>query len=111
MLATSAVATGIGPWPAFAGDAAASEDELRARSFETEALPQLRPRFRAAHRLTGNSADAEDLVQEPFLRAFRAFRLYTPGTNIRAWLFTILYRARADHICKPGRSARPVEHL
>jgi RNA polymerase sigma-70 factor (ECF subfamily) len=78
-------------------------------SFEREALPQLQALFAGACRLTRDAADAEDLVQETYLRAFRAFHLYRPGTNIRAWLFTILYRVRADHFRKAARSPRTVE--
>lgn len=85
--------------------------ELVAERFEREALPQMKALYGTAYRLTRNPADAEDLVQETFLRAFRAFRSYTPDTNIRGWLFTILYRVRADHFRKAGRSPRTVELL
>lgn len=78
-------------------------------SFEREALPQMRHLYATAYRLTRNAADAEDLVQETFLRAFRAFDRYTPGTNIRAWLFTILHRTRTDFFRKMLRSPRTVE--
>ena len=62
----------------------------RLRSFEAEALPQLDAVYRFALRLTGGAAaDAEDLVQETFLRAFRAWDQYTPGTSAKSWLFTI----------------------
>jgi RNA polymerase sigma-70 factor (ECF subfamily) len=77
--------------------------------FEREALPHLRTLFAGACRLTRNTADAEDLVQETCLRAFRAFHLFEPGTNVRAWLFTILYRVRADGFRKAARSPRTVE--
>ena len=69
----------------------------------------LRSLYRTAYRMTRNPADAEDLVQETFLRAYRAFDTYTPGTNIRAWLYTILYRVRTDSFRKAGRSPRTVE--
>ncbi len=49
--------------------------------------PQL---YAAALRMTRNQSDAEDLVQETFLRGFRSFHTYTEGTNLRAWLFRIL---------------------
>ena len=52
-----------------------------------EFTPQL---FSAALRMTRNRADAEDLVQEAMLRAFRSFHTFTEGTNLRAWLFRIL---------------------
>jgi RNA polymerase sigma-70 factor (ECF subfamily) len=72
--------------------------------FESEALPHLRAMYGAAYRLTGNVHDAEDLVQETYLRAYRAFDGYTPGTNIRAWLYTILHRVRTDAFRRQGRS-------
>jgi len=77
--------------------------------FEREALPHMRSLYSTAYRLTRNSADAEDLVQETMLRAYRAFDSYTPDTNIRAWLYTILYRVRADHYRRIGRSVQTVE--
>ena len=77
--------------------------------FEREAIPHMQALYAGAYRMVRNAADAEDLVQETYLRAFRAFHLFTPGTNIRAWLFTILYRVRADHFRKAARSPRTVE--
>jgi RNA polymerase sigma-70 factor (ECF subfamily) len=59
--------------------------------------------------MTRNAHDAEDLVQETYLRAFRAFDRYQPGTNIRAWLFTILHRARTDSFRRQARSPQTVE--
>jgi RNA polymerase sigma-70 factor (ECF subfamily) len=59
--------------------------------------------------MTRNAHDAEDLVQETYLRAFRAFDRYQPGTNIRAWLFTILHRARTDSFRRQSRSPQTVE--
>ncbi len=80
-------------------------------AFEQEALPVMRQLYGTAYRITRNGADAEDLVQETYLRAFRAFRGYTPGTNIRAWLFTILYRVRTDQLRRRGRSPHTVAIL
>ena len=74
--------------------------------FETEALPHLKRLYGTAYRITGNRADAEDLVQETLLRAFRGFDGFAAGTNIRGWLFTILYRVRTDALRKAGRSPR-----
>ena len=59
--------------------------------FEAEALASLDSLYRAALRLTRRPADAEDLVQETYLKAFRAADSFEPGTNLRAWLFTILH--------------------
>ena len=81
----------------------------RQERFEAEALPHLKALYGTAYRMTRNSHDAEDLVQETLLRAYRAFDGYTSGTNIRAWLHTILYRVRTDAFRRAGRSPRTVE--
>lgn len=57
--------------------------------FEEEALPHLDAVYRFALRLAGSEAAADDLVQETFLRAYRAWAQYTPGTRCKSWLFTI----------------------
>jgi RNA polymerase sigma-70 factor (ECF subfamily) len=62
----------------------------RGGEFEAQALPHLRSLRSLALRLTRNERDAEDLVQDTYLRAFRFFHRFEPGTNIRAWLFRIL---------------------
>jgi len=58
--------------------------------FETEALSFLDALYRTALRMTRSEADAEDLVQETYIRAFRFRDQFTPGTNLKAWLFRIL---------------------
>ena len=58
--------------------------------FETEALTFLDALYRTALRMTRSEADAEDLVQETYIKAFRARDQFTPGTNLKAWLFRIL---------------------
>ena len=58
-------------------------------AFEAEALASLDGLYRAALRLTRVPADAEDLVQETYLKAFRSAGQFQPGTNLRAWLYTI----------------------
>ncbi|HEX6133796.1 MAG TPA: sigma-70 family RNA polymerase sigma factor [Longimicrobiales bacterium] len=65
----------------------------RARSFEREAIPHFDAVYRFALRLTGSAADAEDLVQETYLRGFRCWHRYTPGTRAKSWLFTICRNA------------------
>jgi RNA polymerase sigma-70 factor (ECF subfamily) len=62
----------------------------RTEEFEEVALPYLDALFNLALNLTRNRKDAEDLVQEAYLRAFRFFDSYQPGTHIKAWLFRIL---------------------
>ena len=65
------------------------ENELTAR-FEEEALPLLDQLYGGALRMTRNPADAEDLVQETYLKAYNAFDSYRPGTNLKAWLYRIM---------------------
>jgi RNA polymerase sigma-70 factor (ECF subfamily) len=60
-------------------------------AFEAEALASIDSLYRTALRLTRSPADAEDLVQDTYLKAFRAADSFEPGTNLRAWLFTILH--------------------
>jgi RNA polymerase sigma-70 factor, ECF subfamily len=61
--------------------------------FEREAIPLLSELYGAALRLTRNPTDAEDLLQEAFLRAYRGFASFKEGTNLRAWLYRILTNA------------------
>jgi len=58
--------------------------------FATDAMPLAGALYSAAMRLTRNSADAEDLVQETYLRGYRSYGTFTEGTNLRAWLLRIL---------------------
>ena len=60
------------------------------RSFDDEALPHLDALYRVALRLTGDPAQAEDLVQDTMLKAYRSWRQYRAGTNAKGWLLTIL---------------------
>ena len=69
---------------------AESEDRHLRERFEREALPLLSGLYGAALRLTRNPSDAEDLLQETYLRAFRGFAGFTEGTNLKAWLYRIL---------------------
>jgi RNA polymerase sigma-70 factor, ECF subfamily len=69
--------------------AATDDAALRAR-FERDVLPVLPSLYAAAMRLTRNPTDAEDLVQETYLRAFRGFAGFQEGTNLKAWLYRIL---------------------
>ena len=65
---------------------AAREDDLR---FEAEALPYIDDVYRFALSLTRDAADADDVVQETFLRAYRSWHTFQPGSDARRWLFTI----------------------
>ncbi len=71
-------------------DDAVETDAERALRFETDALPYLDQLYGAALRMTRNPADAEDLLQETFAKAFAAFHQFTPGTNLKAWMYRIL---------------------
>nr|WP_157101492.1 sigma-70 family RNA polymerase sigma factor [Nocardia shimofusensis] len=67
------------------------EDEASlAQRFERDALPLLDQLYGAALRMTRNPADAEDLVQETYVKAFQGFKSFKEGTNLRAWLYRIL---------------------
>ena len=64
--------------------------EQRRARFEREAMPLLDQLYSAALRTTRNAADAEDLVQETYAKAYAAFHQYQPGTNLKAWMYRIL---------------------
>lgn len=74
-------------------------------AFESEALASLDSLYRTALRLTRAPADAEDLVQETYLKAFRAAESFKPGTNLRAWLFTILHNTARNRLRDRARDA------
>jgi RNA polymerase sigma-70 factor, ECF subfamily len=60
-------------------------------TFEAEAMPHLDDLFRAASSMLKSRTEAEDIVQETYLQAWKSFHRFTPGTNCRAWLFKILF--------------------
>ncbi len=74
---------------------AATEARNRVR-FEEEALQLSDQVYRVARRLVSSREEAEDLVQETYARAFRSWRSFTPGTNLRAWLLRILTNLNID---------------
>ena len=82
-----------------------SEDIQR---FQDDALPLLDSLYGAALRMTRNPADAEDLVQETMLRAYRSFESFEPGTNLKAWLFRILTNAYINTYRKKQREPQKV---
>jgi RNA polymerase sigma-70 factor (ECF subfamily) len=78
-------------------------------AFEAEALASLDSLYRTALRLTRVPADAEDLVQETYLKAFRAAASFNPGTNLRAWLFTILHNTARNRVRDRARDTVAVD--
>lgn len=66
-----------------------AEDDLTTR-FEDEAMPLIDQLYGGALRMTRNPADAEDLVQETYIKAYQAFKSFKPGTNLKAWLYRIM---------------------
>jgi RNA polymerase sigma-70 factor (ECF subfamily) len=80
------------------------------REFQGEALPHMDLLYNYALRMTFNSADAEDLVQETYLKAFRFWDSYEKGTNIRAWLFRIMKNAYINRYRKEKKEPETVEY-
>lgn len=78
------------------------------RRFEEEAMPFLGQLYGAALRLTRNPADAEDLVQQTFMRAYAAFEQFESGTNLRAWLYKILQNTFISAYRKQQRQPKTV---
>ncbi len=81
----------------------AKEKQRKWEAFETEALPLMADVFRVAKYLTRDQAEAEDLTQETFAQALQSFHRYTPETNCRAWLVTILYHLNSKRRRKLGQ--------
>jgi len=77
--------------------------DARAARFERDALQYVDQLYSAALRMTRNPADAEDLVQDTFTKAFSAFHQYEPGTNLKAWLYRILTNAYINTYRKKQR--------
>ncbi|WP_431309388.1 sigma-70 family RNA polymerase sigma factor [Gordonia sesuvii] len=86
---TSSPAAGAGSQAPRRADPGESQEALTER-FERDALPLLDQMYGAALRMTRNPADAEDLVQETYVKAFSAFSSFREGTNLKAWLYRIL---------------------
>jgi RNA polymerase sigma-70 factor (ECF subfamily) len=76
--------------------------------FQEEAMPLLDSLYAGALRMTRNPADAEDLVQDTLLRAYRAFDRFEPGTNLKAWLFRIMTNAYINTYRKKQREPQKV---
>ncbi len=87
--------------------------EQRRARFDQTAIPLLDTIYGGALRLTRNPADAEDLVQETFLRAYNAFHQFEPGTNLKAWLYRILTNTYINAYRKQQRTPQslPTEDI
>ena len=95
-----------------AADARRIAADARGRvRFEEEALELADQVYRVARRLVGSREEAEELVQETYIRAFRSWSSFTPGTNLRAWLFRILTNLNLDRGRKIQRTpdVQPLE--
>ncbi len=84
------------------------EDPALKDRFERDVVPLLSGMYSAALRMTRNPADAEDLVQETFLRAYRGFAGFQEGTNLKAWLYRILTNTFINSYRKKQREPKTV---
>ncbi len=87
-------------------DPATESHEDRVARFESDAMGYLDQLYGAALRMTRNPADAEDLVQETYTKAFASFHQYTPGTNLKAWLYRILTNTYINQYRKAQRQPK-----
>lgn len=86
-----------------------TDDTALRERFERDVLPLLPNLYAAALRMTRNPADAEDLVQDTYLRAFRGFSGFKEGTNVKAWLYRILTNSFINTYRKKQRQPQTVE--
>jgi RNA polymerase sigma-70 factor (ECF subfamily) len=89
-------------------DLATETPQERQARFEADALPFLDQLYSAALRMTRNPADAEDVVQETYAKAFSAFHQFKPGTNLKAWLYRILTNTYINGYRKKQRQPQQV---
>ena len=89
-----------------------SDKELQQRyaEFEKEAVPHLDAVYNFALRMTGDEDDADDLVQETYLKAFRFFDKFENGTNCKAWLFRILKNSFINDYRKTTKEPNKVDY-
>ncbi len=89
-----------------------SNEELqqRYREFEQEAIPHMDAAYNFALRMTGDEDDADDLVQETFLKAFRFFDKFEKGTNCKAWLFRIMKNSYINDYRKQTKEPDKIDY-
>jgi RNA polymerase sigma-70 factor (ECF subfamily) len=93
---------GVGP----VSKAATETLEQRSERFERDVMPYLDQLYSAALRMTRNPADAEDLLQETFAKAFASFHQFQEGTNLKAWLYRILTNTFINNYRKKQREPK-----
>jgi len=86
----------------------AETPEQRTARFEADAMPFVDQLYSAALRMTRNPADAEDIVQETYAKAFSSFHQFKPGTNLKAWLYRILTNTYINSYRKKQRQPQQV---
>jgi len=95
--------------PADSDSLLASRSSELAVRFVNDALPYLDQLYASARRMTRNTVDAEDLVQETMLRAYAGFNTFSEGTDLRAWLFRIMTNTYINYLLRAHH--RPSEYL
>jgi len=88
----------------------AMEKNIKDKIFEEEMLPQIDALYNFAYHLTYNEADANDLVQETYLKAYRFISGYEVGTNAKAWLFRILKNGFINEYRKKSKAPNKVDY-
>lgn len=87
-----------------------NENRIKHEEFVREAIPQMEILYNYALRMTANPDDANDLVQETFLKAYRFWDKYEKGTNIRAWLFRIMKNSYINRYRKETKEPETVDY-
>ncbi len=77
--------------------------EQTLNEFEIAAMPHMNDLYRTARRTLGSQTEAEDVVQETYLQAWKSFHRFEPGTNIRAWMYKIMFHVIQHHRRKTYR--------
>ncbi len=87
-----------------------SQENRKRKAFETEAIPHMDALYNFALRMTGDQNDADDLVQETFLKAYRFFDKFEQGTNCKAWLFRIMKNSYINRYRKAQKTPETVDY-